>query len=235
MHSKANILGNPNDKNKRPDPNVPLKIKDKADKHNSVVNFKNLHNSLLHKKNKEVINMIGGISGGGYSAMAKIASMKTQRGNPFKKLDANTDGSLDIKELGAMAKKISKISGKPFNAEGLMNTLDTDKSGSVNQEEFKAGRPKGPPPGGMNGMATMGMKSMMGIKGGMKGNTMQIFLESLNESNDSIDVLDTNGDGIVDSQEAVMGMNNLVQQYTDGIADGSNQNTSTQSLLDLLG
>ncbi|MCK5684594.1 EF-hand domain-containing protein [bacterium] len=181
--------------------------------------------------------MINGASSG-TSAMSQMAMMRGQRQNQFKNMDANTDGSLDIKELGSMAEKISEASGKSIDAEKMMAKLDTDGDSQVSKEEFKAGRKNGPP-GGMKGMmGASGMKAMMKMKGGgMKGNTSQSFMDMLesSESEDSIDPLDTNGDGIVSASESASGISTSIQQYLGEMATGATQSNNTQSLLNLLG
>ena len=163
--------------------------------------------------------MISGI--GGFMDPSQMTSMRSQMGNPFEKMDSNGDGSLDETEIGSMAGKISEMTGQSVDADQILSKLDSDGDGLINQEEFKSGRPEGPPPR---------MMGMMG--GGMQGNTIQSLLDIMNdseddESSDSVDSLDANGDGIVDAEEAMAGMNRLIQEYL-------NQDSGNESQLDLL-
>ncbi len=181
--------------------------------------------------------MISGISGSmGFSQMA---AMRGPMGNPFQKMDSNGDGLLDETELGAMAERISEKTGQSVDASQMLEKLDGDGDGLVNQEEMKAGRPDGPPPGmadmkGMKGMMGMsGMQGMMG--GGMEGNTMQSFLDMLNSSadeavSDSEDSLDANGDGVVDAEEAMSGMNRMIQEYQNQMAGMLSQTSGNAQL-----
>jgi Ca2+-binding EF-hand superfamily protein len=82
-------------------------------------------------------NHDGRISEEEFAAMPRIANLpEEKRGNLFKRLDKNGDGSLGRDELDHM--------GKPREGEGQpmarLWELDTDKSGGVSFEEFKGGR-----------------------------------------------------------------------------------------------
>ncbi len=178
--------------------------------------------------------MISGI--GGSMGFSQMAAMRGQMGNPFQKMDSNEDGLLDETELGAMAEKISEKTGQSVDAGQMLEKLDGDGDGLVNQEEMKAGRPDGPPPGmmGMKGMkGMMGMSGMM--DGGMAVNTTQSFLDMLNSSeddafSDSEDSLDANGDGVVDAEEAMSGMNRMIQEYQNQMAGMLGQNSGNAPL-----
>lgn len=64
----------------------------------------------------------------------------SQRPNPekvFKKLDANSDGSLSLDEF----KSGPKGKEHPEKAEEIFKKIDADSSGGVTLEEFKAHRP----------------------------------------------------------------------------------------------
>lgn len=169
--------------------------------------------------------MISGV--GGSMDFSRMAAMRGQMGNPFEKMDSNGDGLLDEAELGSMAEKISEKTGQSVDAAQLLSKLDADSDGMLNQEELKAGRPQGPPPG-MNGM-----KGMMG--GGGLGNTTQSFLDMLNSSEDDAvsdveDSLDANGDGVVDAEEAMAGMNRMIQEYQNQMAGMLGQTSGSAQL-----
>ena len=67
---------------------------------------------------------------------------------------------------------------------------------------------------------------MKGKMGGMgPGNMQKVDTQSLTEMLESsqTDELDTNGDGIVDAEEAALGNNNLIQQYLNQAANTSDE------------
>jgi len=155
--------------------------------------------------------------------LTRMTAMRGQMGNPFEQLDSNGDGSLDKTELSSLADKISEMTGQSVNVDELVSKLDSDEDGLVSQEEFEAGRPQGPPLG------------MMGMQGG----GMQSLLDILNESEDEDvsslrDSLDTNGDGVVDAEEAKAGINYFIQQYQNQMTGTSNQDGETGGQLKVL-
>ena len=154
--------------------------------------------------------MISGI--GSSMDLSQMASMRSQKGNPFKKIDSNGDGSLDKSESVSMAEQISEMTGQSVDADEMFSDLDSDGDGLLSHEEFEAGRPQGPPPG---------MMKMMG-----DDSSTQSFLDMLSSTEES---LDTNGDGIVSSQEAQAGMQSKIQQYQNQMTGNSLSN----SLFDL--
>lgn len=62
----------------------------------------------------------------------------------FKKLDANSDGSVTLEEF----KAAPKAQKDPAKAEARFKKIDADSSGGGSLEEFKAA---GPPKGGKHG------------------------------------------------------------------------------------
>ncbi|MBW2605134.1 MAG: EF-hand domain-containing protein, partial [Deltaproteobacteria bacterium] len=151
--------------------------------------------------------MISGISGisGNYMNPVQMTAMHGKMGNPFEKIDSNGDGSIKKTELSSFAGEISEMTGRSVDVDQMISKFDADNDGLISQEKFKAGRPEGAPP------------DMMGMMGGMQGGGMQPPLDMPNrseaESSSSIDLLDTNGDGVVDPEEAKSGSNYLIQKY----------------------
>jgi len=96
-----------------------------------------------------MINGIGGMD------MSSINGMRPQqRPSPeemFQKLDTDGSNSLDEMELQAMIDRMSERMGGENvpSVDDMMAKLDGDGDGVVSQEELEAGRPAGPPPGGM--------------------------------------------------------------------------------------
>jgi len=184
--------------------------------------------------------MVGSI-GGNYSGMSQMASLRGQGRNSFKKMDSNKDGSLDLSELNSMTEKISKISGKSIDGNQIMSKLDKDGGGLISKTEFKKGRAQRQPPGQMRGMglkAQMGMQQSSGMQGGSKTNSLQSLMDILDseensETSTSTDSLDTNGDGIIDTEESLAEFESQIQQYVNQMYNGLEQNTGSTSLLDL--
>ena len=158
---------------------------------------------------------------------AQMGAMRGQTENPFGKIDTNGDGSLDKTEIGSFADEISEMGGRSVDADELLSRLDANEDGLISQEEFDAGRPEGPPPGGM-----MGMRGAMG-PGGMQEGGMQGLLDMLNGL--ETDSLDTNGDAVVDAEEAKSGIMSLIQEYLSQASSTSNQDSGKGGLLNLLG
>lgn len=68
----------------------------------------------------------------------------------YDELDTNADGVLSTDELQAMADKMAEDMGSDApSVDDLMSELDSDGDGALSFAEFEAGRPEGPPPGGM--------------------------------------------------------------------------------------
>jgi len=169
--------------------------------------------------------MISAVSSYMDPSLMTTTQTQTQKVNPFDKADTNGDGFLDASELASVAGNISSMTGKTMEADQLLADLDSDGDSKLSEEEFEAGRPDGPPPG------------MMGIMGsGMEGGVKSL-LDILNESDDedsrSTDSMDLNGDGVVDAEEALLGIQNLIHKYLDEIVDTTGQNDENQSQLNL--
>ena len=92
----------------------------------------------------------GGPGGGGPGGPG--GRERPNPGEAFKKLDANSDGSVSLEEFkaGPRAQK------DPARAEEIFKKMDKDSDGKLTLEEFKAGRP--PHPGGPGGGGKRGEK-----------------------------------------------------------------------------
>jgi len=171
--------------------------------------------------------MISAVSSYMDPSLMTTTQTQTQKVNPFDKADTNGDGFLDASELASVAGNISSMTGKTMEADQLLADLDSDGDSKLSEEEFEAGRPEGPPPG---------MMGMMG-SGIMEGGGVKSLLDILNESDDedssSTDSMDLNGDGIVDAEEALLGIQNLIHKYLGEIVDTTGQNDENQSQLNL--
>jgi EF-hand domain pair/EF hand len=143
--------------------------------------------------------MLNAISGGGSYLSAQASQMRMQTESLFDKLDVNKDGSLDKTEINAFVQSMSNTTGNSPTAEDLISKLDTDGNGQISQKEFDAGRPEGQSLRGMGGR-----HGHMGMPGNGEDTT----------SSSGLDPLDTNGDGVVDAQEAAAaGLSLLTQNY----------------------
>ena len=104
-----------------------------------------------------------------------------------------------------------------------MSEIDTEGDGLVSPEELEAGRPEGPPPGMMVGMkGGGGMQAPSGMSG-----------PSETESSSSTDPLDTNGDGVVDAEEAKSGGSYYIQEYLSRRYSTLSQGSQSGSQLSL--
>lgn len=116
--------------------------------------------------------------------------------NLFNKLDEDGDGLLSGSELETFTSNLTEKTGESFSVSDLLSENDSDEDGSISESEFSAMKPKKPagPPPNMSGMSSMSF---------MNGSES----EDEEESGLSIDLteyfdsLDTNKDGIVDSDE----------------------------------
>lgn len=168
--------------------------------------------------------MISAVSGFMDPSLMSTSTTRVQRVNPFNKADTNGDGFLDAAELATVAGKISEMTGETVEADQLLADLDSDGDGQLSGEEFEAGRPDGPPPA-MIGMIGSGME------GGVKS-LLDILNESEDEDSGSTDSLDLNGDGVVDAEEALLGIQGILQGYLSQILDASADKAS-ESLISL--
>ena len=187
--------------------------------------------------------MISGI--GSFSDYSQMSSMRSRMENPFEKLDSNGDGSLDKTEISSMAEKLSEMRGESVDAGQIISKLDSDGDGLVNQEEFEAGRPQGPPSGmmggGMPGSAARGLldefEEMDSDGDGLLdetefGSMTEMLSGMTGESIDAgriISKLDTDGDGLVSQEEFEAGR---PQGPPPGMMGGGMPGSAAQSLVD---
>jgi Ca2+-binding EF-hand superfamily protein len=99
------------------------------------------------------MNNINGVS----SILGSLSVQTTQsRPDPaekFKELDADSSGGLDKTELSAMAKELSKMTGKTLNVDESITIYDTDNDGQLNKDEMNTMMQKmGPPTASGAGM-----------------------------------------------------------------------------------
>jgi hypothetical protein len=155
----------------------------------------------------------------------------------FKKLDANTDGSIDQAELTSVSANRASIPQSTTDAKGIINRIDTDSDGKIAESEFESfaislrqngsgttgeaasaeGGPHGMPPGG--GHRTP--RSTSGTSASSK---------STGSTGATCDPKDANEDGVVSLQEetqydiahpSAASMNNPVTSYNSSGADSS--------------
>lgn len=144
--------------------------------------------------------------------LSSMATAQARVDNPFDKLDQNGDGTLDASEISAMAEEITEMTSQAVDTDELLAQLDSDEDGLISEAEFEENRPLGPPPGPPPGMMT-------GSGTSENGGGVQSLLDALGSSDEDddgtslTDALDTNGDGVVDAEEAMAGANLLMQRY----------------------
>jgi Ca2+-binding EF-hand superfamily protein len=100
------------------------------------------------------------ISGISSSMLSSILTQGMQsRPDPaqkFKELDTDGNGGLDKTELSAMAKELSKMTGKTLNVDDSITTYDADNDGLLSQDEVGAMMQQvlGPPPDAGSGVSS---------------------------------------------------------------------------------
>ena len=67
-----------------------------------------------------LMSSISGISSSSISVM--LQNMQSKAADKFKELDTDSNGGLDKTELSAMAKELSKMTGKTLNIDDAMTT-----------------------------------------------------------------------------------------------------------------
>jgi len=80
-----------------------------------------------------LMSSISGISSSSISAM--LQNMQSKAAEKFKELDTDSNGGLDKTELSAMAKELSKMTGKTLNVDDAMTTYDANGDGKLSQDE----------------------------------------------------------------------------------------------------
>lgn len=79
------------------------------------------------------MSSISGISSSSISVM--LQNMQSKAADKFKELDTDSNGGLDKTELSAMAKELSKMTGKTLNIDDAMTTYDANGDGKLSQDE----------------------------------------------------------------------------------------------------
>ena len=136
--------------------------------------------------------------------------------DPFTTADADSDGSLSETELSSFAETLSAMSGQTMDSSSMMTDLDADEDGLLSEDEFNAGKPQGPPPGGMPPAGGIGASE-----------------SSDEESSGLLSSLDIDGDGTVSAEEFKLAVNTLIQEYMNQSSSTSSESGSSGSLLDL--
>ncbi len=146
------------------------------------------------------MSSINGIS----SIMGSLSVQNTQsRPDPaekFKELDADSSGGLDKTELSAMAKELSKMTGKTLNVDESITTYDADNDGQLSTDEMDTMmQTLGPPTA-----SGAGMQQVLGAYQTNSGDdeiaTLMKMLDDLDESLSS----STTGSSTATSSEDTM-------------------------------
>lgn len=155
------------------------------------------------------------------SSSASSTEQTSTKGKPnlaemFTRLDADNSGSLNETEVQTLTEKISEATGVSVDLSEFMATYDTDGVEGLSEDEttaaLEANRPQGPPPGGM---------------GGLSGGP---------DETDMVSSADTNGDGVIDADEAeslVEIINNATgssMTAEEFISDNAEEGSSTLTL-----
>ncbi|MRS03769.1 hypothetical protein EG832_11200 [bacterium] len=153
------------------------------------------------------------------------SSMSFNPAEMFKKLDSNSDGSVDKEEFLANVKKQDGDTDEKLLK--MFEETDTDGDGKISQAENEAvmqkmqqgGKPKGPPPSQGAGASSKSSSS-----------------SSSSSSSTSYDVRDTNKDGEVSIQEKLAYIlkqleENANAENTQSGYDSTGQTTESSSLV----
>ncbi|HEY0953282.1 MAG TPA: XopAW family type III secretion system calcium-binding effector [Roseateles sp.] len=158
----------------------------------------------------------GGVDATELGAMLEHTGQSGDSAELLKQMDGNGDGSLSSDELSQGLRELMPPPSSTLNfaqSRGAANDevdvfgeLDADGDGQLTRAEFEAGRPSGPPPGGMPPPVASGT-------GGSAATT-------------EIDPLDLNQDGTVSQIERLAGeLKELAQSAND---DGSANPLNTE-------
>ncbi len=168
----------------------------------------------LHSQMQSTMNQMkfGGGHGGTPPSMDDL----------FSKADSGSDGSVDSTEFADFLSKGPQANS--VNAEEAFASYDTDSDGTLSSDEFSAGMkdlmssmsppPPPPPPSGNGGQEGSGKSS----------SSAQSILSQL----------DSDGDGVIDSEELTSGLSNtqiqkMIASYIQQMS--SSYSTQTSSLL----
>ncbi|PKK90357.1 MAG: hypothetical protein CVV64_10365 [Candidatus Wallbacteria bacterium HGW-Wallbacteria-1] len=211
-----------------------------------------------------MISSVGGSNTFGYGAMSGMGGTRKNQGMDlselFGKIDSDGNGSIEEQEFNDFAESMKSRmeSARSMKRDGMearmanmaemekpsFADLDTDSSGSLNEDELSAMKPPPPPPrgGGMGGMGG-GMSA-----GGISVASMLGESQQDSSSEDSTDPLDTNGDGVVSASELAAGLSSALKAYSNnssvgdditsaysGSSSGYSSRSNASSLLSLVG
>ena len=145
------------------------------------------------------------MNGLGSYPYTQISQMVNQTESLFAQIDANKNNSLDQNELKTLADTMAQKTGLSMSVYDIISQLDTNGNGQVSQEEFDAGRPKGPPAGGMDSLFD---KIDANGDGSLDETELNAFVQSMSNTTgnsptaeDLISKLDTDGNGLISQTE----------------------------------
>ena len=151
----------------------------------------------------------GGVDATELGAMLEHAGQSGDSAELLKQMDGDGDGSLSSDELSQGLRELmpppsstldfAQARGAANDEADVFGELDADGDGQLTRAEFEAGRPSGPPPGGMPPPAASGT--------------------STSATSTEIDPLDLNQDGTVSEIERLAGeLKALAQSANDETA-----------------
>jgi Ca2+-binding EF-hand superfamily protein len=183
----------------------------------------------IKNSRREEIIMVNAVSGGGYDVTSMWQDL-------FKKIDTNSDGSIDKTEMESILSKNGP------SVEDIFTRLDSDQDGVIGKNEYEEAlskirtqQPPGPPPGGRMGPANpeeIFSKLDQDGDGSISKEELKSAMAQMSQNGPSVDEIfkevDTDNDGVISRAESDAHLEKMKEERKGGpppdlaMDDGSN-------------
>ena len=174
--------------------------------------------------------MVNAVGGGGYDVTAMWQAL-------FKKIDTNSDGSIDKTEMQSI------LSNDAASVEDIFTKLDSDQDGVIGKNEYEEAlskirtqQPPGPPPGGrMEPPSPEEIFNQMDQDGdgSISKEELKSAMAQMSQNGPSVDEIfeeaDTDDDGVISRAESDAHLKKMEEERKGGpppdlaMKDGSNE------------